>query len=68
MYTETHTATTRKPMQRDIAKNATDKKVKLKKKKSVNNPRGQEKGKRGTNRGKKKKKADLNPHINNYVI
>lgn len=33
MYTETHTATTRKPMQRDIAKSATDKKSKTKKKK-----------------------------------
>ena len=57
MYTETHTATTRKPMQRDIAKNATDKKLKIKKKKKkiVNNPRGQEKGNRGTNRKKKKK-------------
>lgn len=32
MYTEIPTATTRKPIQRDIAKNTTDKKAKLKKK------------------------------------
>ena len=51
MYTEIPTATTRKPIQRDIAKNTTDKKAKLKEN-SVNNPRGQEKGNRGTNRKK----------------
>jgi len=51
MYTEIHTATTRKPIQRDIAKNTTDKKAKLKRK-SVNNPRGQKKGNRRTNRKK----------------